>query len=85
MEVQIFLSINFIEVWPSGKASVFGTENQRFESFYFKFWAYNSVGLEYTPDKRKVSSSNLLKPNNNLLIFRVISSIGRVFCLHQKC
>lgn len=21
-------------VWPSGKASVFGTENQRFESFY---------------------------------------------------
>ena len=62
MRVQIFLSTNNIEVWPSGTAAVFGTEDQRFESFYFKSWAYNSVGLEYTPDKRKVSSSNLLKP-----------------------
>ena len=24
-------------VWPSGKASVFGTENQRFESFHSNF------------------------------------------------
>ena len=35
MKVQIFLSI-FFRVWPSGKASVFGMENQRFESFYSK-------------------------------------------------
>ena len=27
-------------------------------------WAYSSVGLEHTPDKREVGSSNLPRPTN---------------------
>ena len=28
-------------------------------------WAYSSVGLEHTPDKREVGSSNLPRPTND--------------------
>ncbi len=29
-------------------------------------WAYSSVGLEHTPDKREVGSSNLPRPTNQV-------------------
>ncbi len=30
-------------------------------------WAYSSVGLEHTPDKREVGSSNLPRPTNQVV------------------
>jgi len=30
-------------------------------------WAYSSVGLEHTPDKREVGSSNLPRPTNQVI------------------
>lgn len=69
----------------------FWYEKSKVRILLLQFGAYNSVGLEYTPDKRKVSSSNLLKPNLIIMpiyfgiVIWVISSIGRVFRLHRKC
>jgi hypothetical protein len=33
-----------------------------FEVIQVSHWAYSSVGLEHTPDKREVGSSNLPRP-----------------------
>ncbi len=33
-----------------------------FEVTFKSRWAYSSVGLEHTPDKREVGSSNLPRP-----------------------
>jgi hypothetical protein len=32
---------------------------------YWSRWAYSSVGLEHTPDKREVGSSNLPRPTTS--------------------
>ena len=52
-----------------GKALVFGTSRQRFESFYSKIKQLPqnkdrlvTQGLEYTPDKCKDGGSSPLKP-----------------------
>ena len=49
------------------KASVPGAMSPRALIFEFteageSRWAYSSVGLEHTPDKREVGSSNLPRP-----------------------
>ncbi len=40
---------------------------KKLKLFFLK--AYNSVGLEYTPDKRKVSSSSLFRPRQTFNLF----------------
>jgi hypothetical protein len=44
-------------------------------------WAYSSVGLEHTPDKREVGSSNLPRPTNYHDLTWGCSSAGRAAAL----
>ena len=40
----------------------FAPADRFFEVIDASHWAYSSVGLEHTPDKREVGSSNLPRP-----------------------
>src|SRR5262245_19320080 len=44
-----------------GRRSIYGPEPCSLKSLKLH-WAYSSVGLEHTPDKREVGSSNLPRP-----------------------
>ena len=54
-----------IRLYSVLKVSVPGIPGSRtvfFEVIETPHWAYSSVGLEHTPDKREVGSSNLPRP-----------------------
>jgi hypothetical protein len=48
----------------SDGAKPFFRSRSFFEVIDASHWAYSSVGLEHTPDKREVGSSNLPRPTN---------------------
>jgi hypothetical protein len=47
-------------------------------------WAYSSVGLEHTPDKREVSGSSPLRPTNDLILIGGVAQLGERLVCNQK-
>src|SRR6202022_344863 len=54
-------------VLKASSASGVSARDSVFEFIGRSHWAYSSVGLEHTPDKREVGSSNLPRPTNQVV------------------
>ena len=52
---------SYLEAGPCGLRTP-GLDRRQIFEFTESHWAYSSVGLEHTPDKREVGSSNLPRP-----------------------